>query len=485
MQREDKLLLATLLDEKTRRVSSRKLLSFYPEEGPLSRFCYPKHMKFFAAGDQYRERAAMAANRVGKTEGMGGYELTLHLTGLYPDWWIGRRFNKAIKAWAAGDTNQTTRDILQAKLLGTIDNIGTGLIPGDEIVDFKRKASSVPDTIETVYVKHVSGGISVLGLKSYEQGRKAFQGTEQDVILLDEEPPEDIYLECLTRTMTTHGIIMLTFTPLQGVSSVVLMFMPGGQVPKEGKNGTRFMVSASWDDAPHLSEADKKELWESYPAYMRDARTKGVPALGSGAIYPIAEENIVIPDFQLPAYFPRVYAFDPGWNCTAALWGAIDRENDIVYLYSEYKRGQAEPAVHADAIKSRGDWIPGVSDPAVRASNQADGEKLIVKYRELGLRLALADNAVEVGLLDVFHRMTSGRLKVFSSLVEWIAEFRLYRRDDKGKVVKENDHLMDDTRYLVRSGISIAKDMPYDLYARRKRKDENSGQAPAWDPHDN
>ncbi len=484
--REDKVLLAQLMEEKQRRVSQRKLYTFYPEEGPLSRHNYPKHMRFFEAGRTYRERAAMAANRVGKTEGMGGYELTLHLTGQYPDWWVGRRFSKPIKAWAAGDTNQTTRDILQAKLFGPIDTIGTGLIPGDCIVDYKRKASSVPDTIETAYIRHVSGGISVLGLKSYEQGRKSFQGTEQDVILLDEEPAEDIYLECLTRTMTTHGLIMLTFTPLSGVSNVVLLFMPGGQVPKDGKSKGRFMVSATWDDAPHLTEADKKELFESYPVHMRDARSKGIPALGSGAIYPIAEENIVVPDFPLPAFYPRVYAFDPGWNCTAALWGAIDRENDIIYLYSEYKRGQAEPAVHADAIRARGDWIPGVSDPAARASNQKDGEKLLKKYRELGLKLALADNAVEAGLLDVFHRMTSGRLKVFASLVEWLGEFRLYRRDEKGKVVKENDHLMDDTRYLVRSGVSRAKDMPYEIYDRAQKKaKQDIYQAAEWSPFDN
>jgi len=69
--------------------------------------------------------------------------------------------------------------------------------------------------------------------KSYDQGREAFQGTEQDGIWLDEEPPEDVYTECLLRTMTNNGLVMLTFTPLRGMSSVVLAFLPGGAVPEK------------------------------------------------------------------------------------------------------------------------------------------------------------------------------------------------------------------------------------------------------------
>jgi hypothetical protein len=178
-------------------------------------------------------------------------------------------------------------------------------------------------------------------------------------------------------------------------------------------------------------------------------------------------------------YWPRAYAFDPGWNFTAALWGAIDRDNDILYLCSEYKRGQSEPAVHAAAIQSRGKWMPGVADPASRASSQKDGEKLLDEYIRLGLNLSIADNAVEAGLFDVYERMTTGRLKVFQSLTEWLSEFRVYRRDEKGKVVKANDHLMDCTRYLVRTGIYAAQIAPLDLiahklpFAQRENNDED------------
>lgn len=166
----------------------------------------------------------LAANRVGKTEGVGAYETTLHLTGRYPHWWTGRRFKRSVKAWAAGDTSKTVREIIQEKLLGPPGSFGTGMIPGDCILKTPAK-SGVPDAIDTVWVKHVAGGHSVLVLKSYDQRREAFQGTEQDLIWLDEEPPLDIYTECLLRTMTTNGLVVLTFTPINGWTNVVDMFL--------------------------------------------------------------------------------------------------------------------------------------------------------------------------------------------------------------------------------------------------------------------
>lgn len=450
-----------LMEEKERRIKRRKIERYYPDAGPLRRELYVKHLQFFEAGSSYRERCFMAANRIGKTEGVGGYELTLHLTGDYPVWWKGRRFDRPIRAWASGTTGQTTRDIIQAKLLGPINDIGTGLIPGDKIVDTKKRAGSVPDTIETIFVKHVSGGVSSLGLKSYEQGRKAFEGSEQDVILLDEEPPMDVYTECLTRTMTTKGVIMLTFTPLQGLSETVLQFMPGGRIPDD--MGRRFIIQATWDDAPHLSEQDKQDIINSYPPHERNARSKGVPQLGSGAIYPIEEEALIVADFPIPDHWPRAHGFDVGWNATASLWGALDRETDTLYLYSEYKRGMAEPVVHSAAILSRGDWIPGASDPAALGRGQKDGSQLMIEYNDLGLHLSKAANAVEAGIFEVWSRMTTNRLRVFQSLAKWLEEFRIYRRDLNGKVVKENDHLMDCTRYLCMTGVNIATVKPANL----------------------
>lgn len=220
----------------------------------------------------------------------------------------------------------------------------------------------------------------------------------------------------------------------------------------------KYVVMATWDDVPHLTDEDKKELWEAIPPHQRDARSKGIPQLGSGAIYPVPEDSIVVDDFELPIYWPRAYALDVGWRCTAALWGAWDRHSDVVYLYSAYKRGKAEPATHVDAIKGRGEWIPGVIDPASSGASQLDGRRLCDEYTQMGLNLAFAENAVEAGIHAVYRRLVSGRLKVFRSLVPWFEEYRLYRRDENGKIVKDNDHLMDCTRYLIMSGMALAMD---------------------------
>jgi phage terminase large subunit-like protein len=237
LDRRDLEQAVAIVEELQRRQARRKINAYYPDTGPLRRELYRKHIEFFAAGARYRERCMIAANRVGKSEGVGAYECALHLTGQYPDWWVGKKFNRPVRMWAAGDTGKTVRDIIQYKLIGPLDDTGTGMIPGDAISGLSPK-QGLSEAIELIRVRHASGGESVCVLKSYDQKRKSFQGTEQDVIWLDEEPPMAIYTECLLRTMTTAGIVLCTFTPLLGISDVVKSFMPSiGHHGHHGKYG--------------------------------------------------------------------------------------------------------------------------------------------------------------------------------------------------------------------------------------------------------
>lgn len=223
--------LCRLRQDDLRRAEYNKFAAFYPDTGPLRRELYPRHVEFFRAGAMHRERCFLAANRVGKTEGVGAYELTVHLTGRYPAWWDGRRFHHAIEAWAVGDTSKTVhREILQPKLFGRPGRLGTGMIPAETIIKPVAKPN-VPEAIETVYIRHESGGESVLTLKSYEQGRESFQGSEKHVIWLDEECPRSVYTECLMRTMTTNGLLIVTFTPLLGMTELIKDFL--GYEPQE------------------------------------------------------------------------------------------------------------------------------------------------------------------------------------------------------------------------------------------------------------
>lgn len=222
---------------------------------------------------------------------------------------------------------------------------------------------------------------------------------------------------------------------------------------------TRYVVQAGWDHAPHLDEETKRRLLASIEPHLRDARTKGEPSMGSGTIYPIAWEEVSVPPMAIPPFWPRAYGMDVGWNRTAALWGALDRSTGTIYCPSEYYGAKQPPEVHAAGIRARGDWIPGVIDPASRGRSQADGTQLLATYtsKGLGLKLTPAKNAVEAGIQEVWSLLVTGRLKFFSSLKNLEKEFHYYRRDENGKIVKQNDHLMDALRYMIVSGVPLMK----------------------------
>ena len=198
---------------------------------------YDKHLLFFSVGKLYKERALIAGNRTGKTY-LASTEMSYHLNGRYPEVWEGKKFSKPIEAWSVGKTHDTTREILQKYLIGNRYDVGTGMIPKEDIVRVTSKPGC-QDAIQDVYVKHytegVYDGLSHCEFKSYVQGVDSFMGATMDVIHLDEEPTSpQIYGECLLRTMTTKGIIFCTFTPKLGLTDTVLSFLPGGKFPAGG-----------------------------------------------------------------------------------------------------------------------------------------------------------------------------------------------------------------------------------------------------------
>lgn len=219
---------------------------------------------------------------------------------------------------------------------------------------------------------------------------------------------------------------------------------------------SRALITAGWDDVPHLDAETKRELLEETPPWLRDARSKGTPSLGSGAIYPIPEAKVKYDPFPIPDYWPRCYALDVGWNWTAVLWGAWELETSTMWIYGEYLAGEELPQIHASAIKARGEWIPGLIDPAANGRAQKDGEQMKVNYENAGLKLTNANNAVEAGLHNCWIDLSIGRIRVASTLQRFWGEYRLYRRDEHGKIVKKKDHLMDCMRYLRNSGRDIA-----------------------------
>lgn len=449
-----KVALAIALNEKARRKSENKLADYRP---------YPKQHDFHDAGgdDGIRERLLCAGNQLGKTWS-AGFEVAMHLTGEYPEWWDGKRWDRRVIGWASGVTGESTRDNPQKILLGLPGQNGTGSIPKANIIEVTRAGHGIADAVDSIKVRHKSGGISIVSFKAYEKGREKWQGPSLDFVWFDEEPPEDIYSEGLTRTNVgsngsegISGITFITFTPLQGMSNVVKKFL------LDKPHGTH-VTKMGIEDAMHYTPEQRKSIVASYPAHEREARSNGTPTLGSGAIFPIAEEVIREMPVSLPAFWPRIVGMDFGWDHpTAAAWLAWDRDTDTVHLYDCYRVKEATPVIHAAAIKSKGAWIPVAWPHDGLQHDKGSGIALANQYAALGLKMLPSKathapgpgqkegeggNGVEAGLMDMLDRMQTGRFKVAKHLHDFWEEFRLYHRKD-GKVVKEGDDILSAVRY--------------------------------------
>ena len=416
----------------------------------LSRYKpYPRQMEFHRAGERYRERTFLAGNQLGKTIA-GGAELAMHLTGRYPSWWRGRRWDRPIIAWAAGITGESTRDNPQRMLLGRAGEggaglyDGTGMIPAETISTVSR-ALGVSNLADGVRVKHASGGTSALAFKFYEKGREKWQGETLDLVWFDEEPPEDIYAEGLTRTNATGGMVYITATPLLGMTRVVKMFYPTPTTPD------RCLIKATIEDAEHYTAEQRARIIAAYPAHERDARARGIPKLGEGAIFPVAEDAIKVRAFPIPDYWPQIGGLDFGYDHPfAAVRLAWDADPDIVYVTQTHRVREQTPVLHAAAIKPWGEWLPWAWPHDGRQHGKDGSMRLADQYRAQKLRLLpeFAPIALEAGIMMMLDRMQTGRLKVFAHLEDWFDEMRVYHRDD-GKVVAENDDLMSATRYAL------------------------------------
>lgn len=457
-----------LLEEKERRLMGNRLARYRP---------YAKQKEFHAAGKIARERLLKAGNQLGKTWS-AAFEVAMHLSGRYPNWWEGRRFDNAIKAWACGETTEVVRDSMQFLLLGKFDDMGTGTIPRDAIADRSTKRG-VPEAVDTIRVKHVSGGISALTFKSYDAGREKFQAATLDLVWFDEEPDDDIYLEGLTRTNATKGICLMTFTPLKGMTGTVKRFLI------DKPPGTHVTTMTIYD-AEHYTEAEREAIIASYPAHIREARAMGVPTLGSGRIFPIDEATIKVDPFAIPEHWVQIAGIDFGWtHPSAAVNLAWDREADVIYVTKCARRKEVTPLLFSAEIKPWGDWLPWAwPSDGLQSTSSNQGRPIAEQYRELGLNMherqathppdadqeeGQGGNGVDAGILEMLDRMQTGRFRVFSNLNDWFEEFRMYHRAD-GKIVKLDDDALDATRYAyMMRRHAVTRPAPMKPFAYKKR----------------
>lgn len=403
-----------------------------------------------------RIRALQAGNQSGKTL-CAAEETAMHLTGRYPDWWKGHRFDHPTKGTVCGVINDKTRDICQAELFGEPGQkelLGTGAIPKDCIGEITRKPG-VPNAYDSVFIKHETGGWSKVFFGSYQQDIDSLMGTRMDFIWGDEEPPQPVHSQFLRATLSTRGIIYYSFTPESGMTQLVYEF-------QEDLKENMALVRATWDDAPHFNDPEyRKEAEMQFPEHEREMRRLGIPMKGTGLVWPYKEEDIRVSPFQIPRHWPRLCGVDFGIDHPfAAVWIAWDRDTDTIYVYDCYRKSRATIAENASAIKKRGLWIPVVWPHDMNQEEPRSCKTLSKLFSDEGVNMRhehftnpplpgqeRGDIGVEAGVTSLGDRMNAGTFKVFSNMDDWFSEYRSYHRKTDGKINKIRDDLMSATRY--------------------------------------
>lgn len=429
---------------------------------------YERQREFFDLGATKRERMFNAGNQLGKSDA-GAFETACHLTGRYPSWWAGRRFDHPILAWACGMTAPKTMDINQMKLCGkpnTPNSLGTGLIPKECFEGDPVLGRGTTGAFASIAVRHVNGGYSTLAFKSYEQGWQKMQGDGVSFIWLDEEPDDfRVYTECQARLLATRGSMIITFTPLGGETELYQSFARGDDPDKGFVNMTGEDVLN--EPHGHLVRDEYDRQINGFPLHEQEARRSGRPIMGSGAIFPIVRESIEIPAIIEPLGHWRLgWGLDFGGMGGAsrkfshpfgAVLGFYDPITDIIYVAHALQLKNMMPIQHADAMKRicAGAPVFWPHDGHRRTSDDSP-ETTASLYRGFGLRMyathatfKTGGYATETGIMEMYQRFTSGRLKVCSQLLDWWDEFTSYHRDETGEIVKVHDDLMSATRILV------------------------------------
>jgi phage terminase large subunit-like protein len=438
--------LLALLDELERRKQMFRYRTMFP-------LLYAWQQEFIANTATYSQVCLIAANRIGKTY-TGTYVDAIHALGDYPGDWPGHKFDHAPLIWCLGYSGEKTRDLLQAPIVGRKngDQFEGGLIPPDRIIGYESMTGT-PNALRTVLVRHSSGAVARIQFWSYSQGQHALMGDDVDWYHIDEEPRDTaIFPQVLTRTASGDkgrgGRGILTFTPENGRTEMVIQFM-------DTPSRAQICMQKGWDDAPHLNETVKEDLLASYPAHQRDMRTKGVPMLGHGRIYDMAEDEVTCEPFEIPQHFRVIDGMDFGWDHPQSQVQLVyDADQDMFYVTRAWKKSHAKAIEAWGATKLWAEKVPTAWPADGLQTEKGSAKQQKAYYEEAGFQMLDehatwpdGSNGVEAGLFEIRDLMSSGKFKIFKGLRDLLDEFLQYHRDEKGHINKARDDMLDAMRY--------------------------------------
>jgi phage terminase large subunit-like protein len=417
--------------------------------------------RFFSAGVDHRERMVLAGNRTGKTLS-GTFETACHATGEYPEWWGGLEFNFPPTIWCLGVDAPQVKNVLQREIFGVLGENGfdgTGWIPRERIAGFSR-SQQLPGLASEVAIFHENGGTSMVSFRSYSQSNKGagttpFAGSSVDFCLVDEQPSDpELHGQLVTRLMTGNrghgGSIVYSMTPELGYTELIRSFL-------ETRQPHQHLTQVTWADCPHLTPEIQEQILSSIPEWQRDMRRNGVPFMGSGRIFTIPEERIIVDPFEIPDWWTWLAAIDFGISHpTAWVKCAYDPESDVVYIVQTYReKGKSVNEIAPFIRGASQGFIPTVYPHDGDNREKGSGKTLAELYREAGVDMSMKfrnldkdqSNFVEPGLVTMDERLRTDRLKVFRNCTPFIEEYRRYHRDEKGQIVKVDDDTIDAARY--------------------------------------
>ena len=445
-----------LIDELQRRHKEDKLKYYKP---------HPKQELFHKCCK--RNRWALGGNRTGKTE-VGAVEAVWYARGNHPY----KDIDRPMSGWVVSLTNEVQRDVAQQKILSYLNP--------NWIKGIKMREGRADDyengVIDFILVESIHGGLSTIGFKSCDQGRERFQGTSKDWIWFDEEPPLEIYQECVMRTLDCQGHIWGTMTPLKGLTWVYdTIYLNEKDDPEV------WYIAMSWEDNPYLSAEEVQRLTLTLSDEELEARKHGRFVALSGLVYKEFKEDVhVIEPFPVPREWQDNISIDPGMDAPlCALFFAVDHDG-TVFVVGEHYRSGWNINQHMRAIEELAyelDWKRDVRDhlscimDAAADQHSLQNEKSVAEiFRECGMNVNTNVNKSKwAGIQTVKQylepkphydeqRWANGKPKllIFSTCTNLIKEIKSYRWKEnptggKEEPIKKNDHAMDALRYYIMS----------------------------------
>ena len=421
--------------------------------------------EFFETGATHSRRGMIAANRAGKTIA-STYETAYHLTGRYPKGWKGMKWDKPIIAMASGESWEQVSKTLQNKLLGCDDikqsyKLGTGAIPR-ECIDEKSMRTDGANVL-AIEVWHESGGKSNLYFSNYTQQVRHLQGFELDLVVLDEQPPDETFSELVVRTAQRNGQVLCSFTPLKGMSGLVRKFWD--------KIDGYTHVRVTWDDVPFKNEWDEEffsqkerdQLSRDFMPWERECRMKGIPLVGKGVVFPMLKWPTYTSteiDLKNNPALERLISFDLGIKNDPTVISFFFRNpvEEIIYLNKQIKIAKGEtPDEYVHFLMDRESKNVPIALPhdAAQAGRYTLTEQSVREVFEDSYGLNCIPGAIlnpvndqgkvtnhkSYGINIMRMGMERGTFMINESCTDFLDEARNYAIDDAGRFSDPDDHI--------------------------------------------